>query len=429
MLSTFQDGANDLFRDFGIPNRPVVIAAVSGGSDSLALLLLLKAWIERRAPSTRLIAVTIDHALRREAADEAREVARLCKEWGIAHRTVRWAGEKPRTGIADAARLARYRLLADAARELGTDLILTGHTLDDQAETVAMRAARGEGRGMAGMARATRYDGRVWIVRPLLKHRRLALREFLAEAGVRWIDDPSNENEAAERVRVRKRLAAAPEKVDELIQRAEKARRERRELGAVAATHLTTGELVSPGLVRLPAAFLDARTEGAIYALRILLATAGGAPQLPDLGRARELFERLSAGPVSATLSRTLVDRRRTHLYLLREARGLPRPAMLAPGDIWDGRFRIRALAASRVGPVGAKRAAAEAPAIDAVPRGLVAGALAAEPRVEGSAPDVSVPCLERLVSPWAMFLPDFDIVPNNAVAELFGGPLTASWP
>jgi len=100
-------------------------------------------WRDGLARPPKLIAVTVDHGLRRESAREALAVKRLAKKLKVAHRTLRWTGRKPKTGIQEAARHARYRLLAGAARKSGARHILTAHTLDDQAETVLFRLARG----------------------------------------------------------------------------------------------------------------------------------------------------------------------------------------------------------------------------------------------------------------------------------------------
>src|SRR4051812_14856362 len=163
------DEAAALFND--LKELPALVLAVSGGPDSTALMLLAARWAKSLARGPKLIAVTIDHGLRPEAKEEARAVAKLARKLGIAHRTVRWAGKKPATGLQQAARAARYSLLAKAARKAGASAILTAHTLDDQAETVLIRLTRGSGlTGLAGMRRMGPVPGsdRLTLVRPLL---------------------------------------------------------------------------------------------------------------------------------------------------------------------------------------------------------------------------------------------------------------------
>jgi tRNA(Ile)-lysidine synthase len=155
-------------------------------------------------------AATVDHALRPESRAEAEMVAEVCGDLGVPHTilTAEWK-HKPQTGLQEKARIERYRLLEQWAKERGISVLLTAHHADDQAETMLMRLNRGSGvRGLAGM-RAVRRLGDIDLIRPLLSWRRFELERMCAEAGVQPARDPSNENESFERVRVRKALAAA----------------------------------------------------------------------------------------------------------------------------------------------------------------------------------------------------------------------------
>jgi len=179
------------------------ILAVSGGPDSTALMFLAARWRAARRKGPRLIIVTVDHGLRPESAREAASVKRLAARLKLEHRTVRWSGRKPATGLQEGARAARYRLLVAAARREGARHILTGHTLDDQAETVLFRLARGSGLGgLAGMARTSALD-QMTLIRPLLDIPKARLVATLDATKVPFLEDPSNRDSRFARARLR----------------------------------------------------------------------------------------------------------------------------------------------------------------------------------------------------------------------------------
>ncbi len=414
-----------------------MVAAVSGGGDSLALLFLLKSYLQVHAPHTRLTAVTVDHRLRPESAAEALAVARLCQVHGICHRTVAWEGNKPRSGVIAAARDARHRLLSDAAVEAGSDVVMTGHTLNDQAETVAMRRERrSDGEGLSGIADATLYDGKIWFCRPLLGIRRAALREWLARTGIAWIDDPSNENPKFERVRVRAALDARD--IETLAGQADDAGRRRVAL-ALAAARLIEEFVTCPtaGLFRVDPRMLSLPvTETTVLALRALLATAGGTAHLPDRERVQALADRLGRGSLRATLSRAVVDARPDGIWIRREARNLP-TVMIGPETVrWDGRWHLFAqdaahgLSAASIGDAASPEAAGQ---LVEVPQSLARAAFSAEPGVfdrtgfvghaaslqAGAAGIVASP----LVAPHASYIPSFDLALADALRRLIGLP------
>ena len=193
--------ARRLFADWKA--APAIVLAVSGGPDSLALMWLAARWRKALKQGPALAVVTVDHGLRPEAAVEARAVKRLAASLDLPHRTLRWNGDKPRTGIQAAARGARYRLLAQAAKTLGASHVMTAHTRDDQAETVLMRLSRGSGiAGLAAMAREIERDG-VVLARPLLDVPKARLVATLTKARIAFATDPSNADPRFTRPRLR----------------------------------------------------------------------------------------------------------------------------------------------------------------------------------------------------------------------------------
>lgn len=192
----------------GWKTSPALVLAVSGGPDSIALMWLAARWRKALKQGPHLLVVTVDHGLRKEAAREARDVKQLAKALNIEHRTLRWRGEKPTTGLPSAARDARYRLLARAAKSAGASHIFTAHTLDDQAETVIMRLSRGSGiAGLAAMARESDRNG-VVLVRPLLDMPKVRLIATLEKAGIAFADDPTNHDSRYTRPRLRALMPA-----------------------------------------------------------------------------------------------------------------------------------------------------------------------------------------------------------------------------
>jgi tRNA(Ile)-lysidine synthase len=185
-----------------------LLLAVSGGPDSLALLLLADRW-RRRDEVPPIAVASVDHGLRPEGAAEVAAVAALCARLGLPHRALLWPGPKPRAGLQEAARRARYGLLAEAARVSGASHIVTAHHCDDQAETVLMRLARGSGiGGLAAMRALTSLGSDLALARPLLGIPKPRLVALVEEAGLCAADDPSNRDPRFARAVLRREAEA-----------------------------------------------------------------------------------------------------------------------------------------------------------------------------------------------------------------------------
>lgn len=326
--------------------------AVSGGGDSTALLVAAKDWASARRRD--LFVATVDHGLRAEAAAEARAVEKLAQDLGLSHVTL--TAPRLRPGNVNArARDARHGLLAGWARAEGLAAILLGHTLDDQAETVLMRLGRGSGvDGLSAMEEVSRRLGVHWL-RPLLGLRRADLRRWLAARGIGWIDDPTNEDPAHQRVRLRHVLGALEEAgvAREMIAAsAARLRAQRRVLDAVtaelAARALTTGPGGEIMIDRQLLAAADPEIAGRLVAASIRAITA--ADYAPRGAPLAAMVARLCACPPrGATLGGVLArPARGGRVLLCREPAAVAPEVALGPqGSTWDARWQM--------GPVDAK--------------------------------------------------------------------------
>ncbi|NTH13219.1 tRNA lysidine(34) synthetase TilS [Agrobacterium rhizogenes] len=400
-----------------------ILVAISGGSDSTGLLAALAEHLKSLPNSdVTLSAATIDHGLRAEAAEEAREVAAFCASLGIAHVARRWEGEKPKSGIMAAAREARYGLLAEISAEISANVIVTAHTIDDQRETLAMRTARlneGEAGAGTGISEAMLFDRRIWIARPFLACRRADIRAYLNGRGMSWLNDPSNEDVRYERIRTRKSLLQEP-----ALFPAPDAAAARAALSADAAAWLGEHVAVHAGVLCAISRKALSADEGVIaYALSYLAAVFGGEPYGPGRERMRRILDFIGEGrPGRRTAGGVVFDLRRDGLYLMRESRDI-RPLVLAAGadGIWDGRFQIgnhgaAAICVEATGTTGAM----EFP--EGLPKGAVQRAGAVLPKVvagdEGAATSVTI---APYLAPFDRFLTRFNLTFANRLAACLG--------
>jgi tRNA(Ile)-lysidine synthase len=305
----------------------------------MALLHLACDWAH--ATGIGLAVATVDHGLRAGSADEAAMVGRVCAGLGLPHTVLHWQGWRGHGNLQDAAREGRLAALADWARGHGLCAVALGHTRDDQAETLLLRLARGSGvEGLAAMAEVSHHHSALWL-RPLLDLSRDSLRTYLRTRGVAWVDDPSNDNPAFDRVKARHALSALaevgimPERLtqtatrlrlasDSLHWAAERATRDivQMDRGDVLINRAELAVL-PPDMARRIVAAALCHVSSAIYRPRLsALIAALEAPR--------------------ATLHGCLMTTRAGHMRISREYRAVQ--DIRAPlGQAWDQRWQITA--------------------------------------------------------------------------------------
>ena len=330
---------------------PQVALAVSGGPDSLALMLLATRWREAREDGPKLSVLTVDHGLRASARGEAELVGRMASALGLSQAILTWEkAETPSASLQAKARTARYDLMAAYCHARGIPALVTAHTQDDQAETFLMQLKRGSGLdGLAAIPEKGAWAG-IGILRPLLDVPKARLVATLDAAGLPYVMDPSNADPRFERARMRERagvleaLGLAP---DALALSARRLRRAREALDSAAHDFLALNSAMSEaGYATVDReALASAPQEIALRALAQVIAAVGGGEALVQLAKLETLLAALQANPDRAhTLGRCRLQSVAGRLGFFREVRGGGLPvARLRPGEraLWDNRFTI----------------------------------------------------------------------------------------
>ncbi|CAA2138283.1 tRNA lysidine(34) synthetase TilS [Hyphomicrobium sp. ghe19] len=339
-----------------------VVLAVSGGPDSMALMVLAAEWRARsKSPAPSISIATVDHGLRPQSRFEAEQVGAAARRLDLPHAILTWEDVKPRTGVPMAAREARYRLLDEHARGFAADsvAVATAHHLDDQAETFAMRLQRGAGiDGLSGMRteRPIAETSPVTLVRPLLGFGKARLVATVAARGIAYVEDPTNMDDRYERTRVRSALSnfhdagLSPQALATSARRLGDARdalvyAEERFIASLA---LSFGNEIFATLDRR--AFDDGPAYLRQKVLAGLIARYGGDSPEPRLSEIEVLAAQLqrngkAATTIGATLGGAMISGGPRFIRIWREAGRLDQTAIeLRRGDVrvWDSRFVLR---------------------------------------------------------------------------------------
>jgi tRNA(Ile)-lysidine synthase len=318
-------------------SRPLAIA-LSGGGDSLALLLATVDWARRKGRS--LIVLTVDHQLRRESEGWTKACAETAYRFNLPFRALAWSGEKPKTGLPAAARAARHMLLADAARQAGARVILMGHTADDVLEASIMRAQGSTTPSARQWSPSPAWpQGRgLFLLRPLLGVRRAEIRDWLRSRHETWIDDPANEDDTYARPRARRAISngAAPSSVMATPSAA---------VLAETCRHDARGDLaITRAVLR------NAEPEALLRFVSAACLCAAGTSRPPARDRVERLAMRATGeGTFVTSLAGARIEATHETVLFQREAGeaargGLVRLKLMAgETGVWDGRFELGA--------------------------------------------------------------------------------------
>jgi len=331
-----------------VPQDAPLALAVSGGPDSMALVLCTLRWAQKT--QHKLIAFIVDHALRPQSAHEANQTQEILTGLGIETEILRWDHPPIVSRLHVSARKARYHLLVNACRKHGASSLLLAHQREDQAETILMRLAKGSGiDGLAGMATANESDG-IRLLRPLLNFSKERLIATCADAKIRFITDPSNLSDQFARGRLRRVLPLLESEgltADRLIDLGQRAAEARDALDHYANIFLSQyGVQDFAGVVRIDIAALRSVPRAIIQRVmaKVLQATHRQ-DYAPEYVALHNLIDAMLVPHIMPprTLHGSLISANEDTLTVMREYATITDTPNILPGEIkiWDGRWQV----------------------------------------------------------------------------------------
>jgi len=343
---SLEDTFSESMKGFNIKPTQKIAIGVSGGSDSLALVLLANSWAKMP-----IVAITVDHKLRKESEYEAQQVSRWLEKYNIQHHILNWEGDKPDSNIQSNARDARYKLMTEFCKANKIKNLLIAHNKEDQAETLLIRLMRGSGlEGLCGMSDEVIIN-QTRTLRPLLDTKKEDLRSYLRSLRQGWVEDPSNENDKFTRVQVRNFIKSSPEP-DLLVSR----------LVNTCSNLQKSNNYISEKISQEMAKIVDIKPEGycildikefkslheesAVKILSKLIKYTGGDYYKPRYEKICNLYEKITSGEYNATLGgceifQSKKQSEENKLLIVKELSATASPINIFSESsiVWDGRF------------------------------------------------------------------------------------------
>ncbi|NDF11668.1 MAG: tRNA lysidine(34) synthetase TilS [Proteobacteria bacterium] len=329
-----------------LSRKPRLAVAVSGGADSMGLVLLAAELA--KAKRLQLVAITVDHGLRKEATKEAAKVGEWLKAHGIKHQTLTYKGLAPESNIQEFARELRYRLMAEYCKANKIANLLVAHTMEDQVETLLMRLERGSGIDGLSAIPAVQEMAGITLIRPLLSVPKASLQDYLKSRKQKWISDPSNTNTQFARVRVRNLMNEHADALftKRMFDTAVNAGRARHALEVQVNALIAACTNLNPaGFITIDSnLLLKAPEEIALRLLSAALMCISGSEEKPRFEKLQRLYAGLHQSTVALTLHGCTLLKGGNTITVLREpARAASMKETLAAGAevVWDGRFTL----------------------------------------------------------------------------------------